>query len=478
MSADLIIILPELLLSLFALLSLLFAVYTSKDGIASAMLWLTSAVLIILACWIGLTGTETNIAFDGMFIDDGFSRFAKVAILLAAAAILAMGEAYMTAKGLLRFEYPVLVALSVVGMMMMVSAGDLMALYMGLELQSLALYVIAALRRDSIKSTEAGLKYFVLGALSSGMLLYGASLVYGYAGTTVFSGIVQVANNDISMGLLFGLVFLMAGLAFKISAVPFHMWTPDVYEGSPTPVTAFFATAPKVAAMALFARVLHDAFGAAIADWRQIMALLSVLSMFLGAFAAIGQTNIKRLMAYSSIAHMGYALMGLAAGTVLGVQAMLVYMAIYVTMNVGTFAFILMMEKDGQPVVNIESLSMYSRREPGKALAMLVLLFSMAGVPPMLGFFGKFYVLKAAFEGGLAWLAVAGAVASVIGAYYYLRIVYLMYFGDPAEEGLNGGQSPVLWIFLIGSAIIMLAGVVNMFGVDATAANAAATLLD
>ena len=287
MSADLIIILPELLLSLFALLSLLFAVYTSKDGIASAMLWLTSAVLIILACWIGLTGTGTNIAFDGMFIDDGFSRFAKVAILLAAAAILAMGEAYMTAKGLLRFEYPVLVALSVVGMMMMVSAGDLMALYMGLELQSLALYVIAALRRDSIKSTEAGLKYFVLGALSSGMLLYGASLVYGYAGTTVFSGIVQVANHDISMGLLFGLVFLMAGLAFKISAVPFHMWTPDVYEGSPTPVTAFFATAPKVAAMALFARVLHDAFGAATADWRQIMALLSILSMFLGAFAAI-----------------------------------------------------------------------------------------------------------------------------------------------------------------------------------------------
>ncbi|WP_223423349.1 NADH-quinone oxidoreductase subunit NuoN [Tateyamaria pelophila] len=478
MSADLTIILPEILLSLFALLGLMVAVYTSKDGMASLLLWVTAAVFVILAAWIGFTGEGTHIAFNGMFIDDGFSRFAKVAILLAAASVLVMGEGYMSARGLLRFEYPVLVALSAVGMMMMVSAGDLMALYMGLELQSLALYVVASLRRDSVKSTEAGLKYFVLGALSSGMLLYGASMVYGYTGTTVFSGIVQVAQEDMSLGLLFGLVFLMSGFAFKISAVPFHMWTPDVYEGSPTPVTAFFATAPKLAAMGLFARVMHDAFGGAVADWQQIMALLSVLSMFLGAFAAIGQTNIKRLMAYSSIAHMGYALMGLAAGTVLGVQAMLVYMAIYVTMNVGTFAFILMMEKDGQPVVEISSLNMYSKREPGKALAMLVLLFSMAGVPPMLGFFGKFYVLRAAFDGGLAWLAVAGVIASVIGAYYYLRIVFLMYFGDAAEEGLNGGKSPVLWAFLMGSAVVMVVGIVNMFGVEGAAAMAAATLVN
>jgi NADH-quinone oxidoreductase subunit N len=363
--------------------------------------------------------------------------------------------------------------------MMMVSAGDLMALYMGLELQSLALYVVASLRRDSAKSTEAGLKYFVLGALSSGMLLYGASLTYGYAGTTLFSGIIQTATDgDMSIGLLLGLVMLIAGLAFKVSAVPFHMWTPDVYEGSPTPVTAFFATAPKVAAMGMFARVMHDAFGNATADWGQVIALLSVLSMFLGAIAAIGQTDIKRLMAYSSIAHMGYALMGLAAGTELGVQAMLIYMAIYVTMNVGTFAFILSMERDGQPVTDIRSLGMYGSKEPGKALAMLVLLFSLAGVPPLVGFFGKFYVLRAAYEAGLAWLAVAGVIASVIGAFYYLRIVFYMYFGDEREDALDGGSSPILWAFLMGSAVIMVVGVVNLFGIESVALSAAATLVN
>ena len=477
-TADLTIILPEILLAVFAMLGLLGAVYTSKDGLASPLLWATSAVFLAVAAWIGFTGEGTNIAFNGMFVDDAFSRFAKVAILVSAAAVLLMSEDYMSSRGILRFEYPVLVVLAAVGMMMMVSAGDLMALYMGLELQSLALYVVASLRRDSVKSTEAGLKYFVLGALSSGLLLYGASLVYGYAGTTLFSGIVQVAEEGISLGLLFGLVFLMAGFAFKVSAVPFHMWTPDVYEGSPTPVTAFFATAPKVAAMALFARVMHDAFGGAIADWQQIMALLSVLSMFLGAFAAIGQTNIKRLMAFSSIAHMGYALMGLAAGTVLGVQAMLVYMAIYVTMNVGTFAFILMMEKDGQPVTDIGALNMYAKREPGRALAMLVLLFSLAGVPPMLGFFGKLYVLRAAYEADLVWLAVAGVIASVIGAYYYLRIVFFMYFGDESEERLNGGKSMILSAMLMGSAAVMVFGIVNMFGVEGAAAVAAATLVN
>ncbi|WP_299725180.1 NADH-quinone oxidoreductase subunit NuoN [uncultured Tateyamaria sp.] len=478
MAADLTIILPEILLAVFAMLGLMAAVYTSKDGLASALLWATAAIFLAVAAWIGFTGEGTNIAFNGMFVDDAFSRFAKVVILVSAAAVLLMSEAYMSSRGILRFEYPVLVVLAVVGMMMMVSAGDLMALYMGLELQSLALYVVASLRRDSAKSTEAGLKYFVLGALSSGLLLYGASLVYGYAGTTLFSGIVQVAEEGVSLGLLFGLVFLMAGFAFKVSAVPFHMWTPDVYEGSPTPITAFFATAPKVAAMALFARVMHDAFGGAVADWQQIMALLSVLSMFLGAFAAIGQTNIKRLMAFSSIAHMGYALMGLAAGTVLGVQAMLVYMAIYVTMNVGTFAFILMMEKDGQPVTDIGALNMYAKREPGKALAMLILLFSLAGVPPMLGFFGKLYVLRAAYEAGLIWLAVAGVIASVIGAYYYLRIVFFMYFGEEPEKGLNGGKSVILGVMLMGSAAVMVFGIVNMFGVEGAAAMAAQTLVN
>jgi NADH-quinone oxidoreductase subunit N len=361
----------------------------------------------------------------------------------------------------------------------MVSAGDLMTLYMGLELQSLSLYVVAALRRDSVKSTEAGLKYFVLGALSSGLLLYGASLTYGFSGTTQFSGIIQTATaGDIPMGLLIGLVFLCAGLAFKVSAAPFHMWTPDVYEGSPTPITAFFATAPKVAAMALFARLLHDAFGEAVADWQQILAFLAVLSMFLGAIAAIGQRDIKRLMAYSSIAHMGFALVGLSAGTAQGVESMLIYMAIYVTMNIGTFAFILSMERDGRHITDISSLNMLSRNEPGKALAMLVLLFSLAGVPPLLGFFGKYGVLLAAVDAGLGWLAVAGAVASVIGAFYYLRIVFYMYFGDPEELLIDGKMSPVHFVFLMGSAAAMVLGIVNLFGLESVAAVAAATLVN
>jgi NADH-quinone oxidoreductase subunit N len=426
--ADLSVILPEIVLALFAMFALLAAVYTGKDKLGVPLVWATGGLMAALAIWIATTGQGTNVAFIGMFVDDGFARFAKVTILLSAAAVLVMSQDYMTRRDLLRFESPLLVALAAVGMMMMVSAGDLMALYMGLELQSLALYVVASLRRDSVKSTEAGLKYFVLGALSSGLLLYGASLVYGYAGTTLFSGIIETAQHGhVTLGLLFGLIFLISGLAFKVSAVPFHMWTPDVYEGSPTPVTAFFATAPKMAAMGLFARVMHDAFGLAVADWSQVIALLSLLSMFLGAVAAIGQRDIKRLMAFSSIAHMGYALMGLAAGTQFGVQALLVYMAIYVTMNVGTFAFILMLEKDGKPVTDITALNSYAKREPAKALAMLILLFSLAGVPPMLGFFGKFYVLRAAYDAGLAWLAVAGVIASVIGAFYYLRIVYYMY---------------------------------------------------
>ncbi|BBU56122.1 NADH-quinone oxidoreductase subunit N [Mameliella alba] len=478
-SADLNIILPEILLSVFAMAALVGAVYSGKDKLAPLLVWITSALFLALAFWIGTTGEGTQVAFGGMFVNDGFARFAKVVILVSAGAVLLMSEGYMQRRGLLRFEYPLLITLAVVGMMMMVSAGDLMALYMGLELQSLSLYVVASLRRDSARSTEAGLKYFVLGALSSGLLLYGASLTYGFAGTTLFSGIIQTATDgNMPVGLLIGLTMLIAGLAFKVSAVPFHMWTPDVYEGSPTPVTAFFATAPKVAAMALFARLMHDAFGEATSDWGQVIALLSVLSMFLGAIAAIGQRDIKRLMAYSSIAHMGYALMGLAAGTELGVQAMLIYMAIYVTMNVGTFAFILSMERDGQSVTDIQSLGMYSTKEPGKALAMLVLLFSLAGVPPLVGFFGKLYVLRAAYDAGLAWLAVAGVVASVIGAFYYLRIVYYMYFGQDREDALDGGKSPVLWGFLMVSAVIMVVGVVNLFGIEGVAQAAAATLVN
>ncbi len=477
-SADLNIVLPELTLSVFAMGALILAAYGGKDRMAHMLTWATAILMVVLAFLIGFNGQGARTAFGGMFIDDGFARFAKVMVLLSAAAILLMSAPYMEKRDLGRFEYPLLIALATVGMMMMVSAGDLMALYMGLELQSLALYVVAALRRDSVRSTEAGLKYFVLGALSSGLLLYGASLVYGFAGTTLFSGIIQTATEgQVSLGLLIGLVFLITGLAFKVSAVPFHMWTPDVYEGSPTPVTSFFATAPKVAAMAMFARVMFDAFGNVTDDWGQVVALLSVASMFLGAIAAIGQRNIKRLMAYSSISHMGFALMGLAAGTVGGVQAMLVYMAIYVAMNIGTFAFILSMERDGQPVTDIDALNLMSKSEPLKALAMMILLFSLAGVPPLVGFFGKFYVLQAAVRADMAWLAVAGVIASVIGAFYYLRIVYYMYFGEEGD-GIDGTMEPVAWVMLVGAAAVMVLGVVNLFGVEGAAAAAAAALVN
>ena len=470
-------VLPEVFLSLYAMLALVVFVYSGKDKHAALSIWLTSGVFLLLAAIIGLSSAPDTTSFNGMFVDDNFARFAKVVILLSAATVLVMGQDYATKHDMLKFEYPLLVALSVVGMMVMVSAGSLLTLYMGLELQSLALYVIAAFRRDSAKSTEAGLKYFVLGALSSGLLLYGASLVYGFAGTVEFAGIMQATQGgDLSMGLLLGLVFVISGMAFKVSAAPFHMWAPDVYEGAPTPVTAFFATAPKMAAMGLFARVVHDAFGGVIGEWQQVVAVLSVVSMFLGAVAAIGQGDIKRLMAYSSIAHMGFALMGLASGTAFGVQAMMVYMAIYVTMNIGMFAFILTMERDGRPVSDIASLHMYSKKEPLKALCVAALMFSMAGVPPFVGFFGKFYVLRAAYEANMAWLAVAGVVASAIGAFYYIRIVYFMYFSEVGEP-LDANPVRRLHIILVISAALMIAGTFfSLFGIETFAQIAADSL--
>ncbi len=476
-SADLTTVFPELALAIFAMAALMWGVYLGKDTQARTILWASVAALVTLALFIGFQEEGARTAFDGMFVNDGFARFSKVVILFGAAIMLALSEEYLTRNNLMKFEFPILICLAVLGMMMMVSAGDLMALYMVLELQSLSLYVVASFRRDSLRSTEAGLKYFVLGALSSGLLLYGASLTYGYTGTTTFAGISQIlSSEDMSLGLLFGIVFMSCGLAFKVSAAPFHMWTPDVYEGSPTPVTGFFATAPKVAAMALFARLLFDAFGHAVSDWQQILAFLALVSMFLGAIAAIGQRNIKRLMAYSSIGHMGFALMGLSAGTVEGVQAMLIYMAIYVAMNVGVFAFILNMERDGRPVMEIEALGLYSRVEPARAAMLAVLMFSLAGVPPLVGFFGKFYVLVAAVNAGLTWLAIAGVIASVIGAFYYLRIIYLMYFGEPADA-LDGKMPMVHFAALAASAFVMVFGIINLFGVEDIAAVAATTLL-
>ena len=476
---DLNIIFPEIFLSVYAMVALLGVVYTSKDELAKRVTWVTAFIFILVAFLIIFSEEKTEIAFGGMFINDAFSRFSKIIILLSAAVVLVMGQEYMSRRGFLRFEYPLIVTLSVVGMMVMVSAGDLMSLYMGLELQSLALYVIAAFKKDSVKSTEAGLKYFVLGALSSGLLLYGSALVYGYSGTTLFSGILSNVSTDVtSLGLLFGLALVIAGLAFKVSAVPFHMWTPDVYEGAPTPVTAFFATVPKMAAICLFIRVMYDAFGNIINDWQQIIALLSILSMFLGAFAAIGQTDLKRLLAYSSIAHMGYALIGLAAGTEFGVQSVLEYMTIYITMNIGVFAIVMSMQQDGQSVTEIASLKMISETDPGKAIALVILLFSLAGIPPMLGFFAKFEVLRAAINAELVYLAVLGVLASVIGAFYYLRIVYFIYFGEMPETPLDDAKSPILRTIWTASAAIMIFGIVSLLGVEQMAKAAAFSLLN
>ncbi|MEM9812779.1 MAG: NADH-quinone oxidoreductase subunit NuoN [Pseudomonadota bacterium] len=476
---DLNTVLPELFLAVYAMAVLMAGAFLGRERqVSRAVLWLTVAVFVGLGASVGLAPAGAETAFGGSFVSDDFSRFAKLMILWGAAALLALSAPYLETHKLMKYEFPVLMTLSVVGMMVMVSAQDLMVLYMGLELQSLSLYVIAAFRRDSLRSTEAGLKYFVLGALSSGLLLYGMSLVYGTTGTTTFAGIAaSVGEEQIGLGLLIGLVFLCAGMAFKVSAAPFHMWTPDVYEGAPTPVTGFFATAPKVAAAGMFARLVHDAFGGAVPDWSQIVALLSLVSMFLGAIAAIGQRNIKRLMAYSSITHMGFVLMGLAAGTAQGAEAMLIYLAIYVTMNVGVFAFILCMERDGQAVTEIDALGGYSEVEPLRALCLAVLMFSLAGLPPLVGFWGKFFVLTAAVEADLVWLAIGGVLASAIGAYYYLRIIYLMYFGEETQR-LTGTMPVVHFGFLTASAGAMVFGMINLFGVEALAAQAAAALVN
>ena len=363
----------------------------------------------------------------------------------------------------MKFEYPILILLATAGMMVMISAGDLIALYVGLELQSLALYVVAAYRRDSVRSSEAGLKYFVLGALSSGMLLYGASLIYGFAGSTDFQVIANAAKGENVVGnlwLIFGLVFLLVGLAFKVSAVPFHMWTPDVYEGSATPVTAFFASAPKVAAMALLVRVVLGAFPGVADQWQQIIAFTAIASMLLGAFAAIGQSNIKRLMAYSSIANIGFALVGLAANSVAGTQGVIVYMAIYIVMTLGTFACILSMRRNDVAVEDIGELSGLAQTNLPMAFGLMILMFSLAGIPPLIGFFAKYYVFLAAIEAGLYALAVVGVLASVVGAYYYLRIVKIMFF-DEARDPFQPVRFTAGLVIAV-SAALMIVGVVAL----------------
>jgi NADH-quinone oxidoreductase subunit N len=425
-------VLPEMVLAVGAMVLLMVGAYGGQT--TTKLVTLLAIILLVVVGVLEVTLPAGKlVTFGGSFIVDDYARFLKVLALIGSAVTLVLSREFLEHESRRIFEYAILVLLSTVGMMVLISAGDLVMLYLGLELMSLALYVVAASNRDNARSTEAGLKYFVLGALSSGMLLYGASLVYGFTGTVTFTGIAAAATTG-NIGLIFGLVFLLAGLCFKVSAVPFHMWTPDVYEGAPTPVTAFFASAPKVAAMAVFARVALTAFPGIKLEWQQIVVFVSIASMVLGSFAAIGQTNIKRLMAYSSIGHMGFALVGLAAGTAEGAQGVLVYLAIYVAMTLGSFAIILTMKRDGRPLESISDFAGLSRTNPMLAFFFAMFLFSLAGVPPLAGFFGKFYVFVAAIKAGLFTLAVVGVLASVVGAYYYLRIVKLMYFDEPVGK--------------------------------------------
>ena len=451
-------IFPELILALGTLVLLMVGAFQGQRSF-NLVNGAAFAILVIAALAAGLQASSTVIAFNGSFIADDFGRFMKVVTLLGAAATLALAIDDMSAARSKRFEFAILVLLSSLGMLMMISANDLIALYVGLELSSLSLYVLAAIDRDNAKASEAGLKYFVLGALSSGMLLYGVSLIYGFTGNVSFTGIAASLKAQGGVGLLFGLVFLLAGLAFKISAVPFHMWTPDVYEGAPTPVTAYFAATNKIAAMALTTRVLIQAFGADGAQWRQIVVFIAILSMLLGAFAAIGQRNLKRLMAYSSISHVGYALVGLSANTPDGVNGVLVYMAIYMAMTVGTFACILGMRTKDGPVETIDDLAGLSKSQPGFAFVLMVLMFSLAGVPPLAGFWAKWYVFSAAVDAGLVPLAVIGFLTSVVGAFYYLRVIKVMYFDDGPRrfEPLSGVLKALL---AISAAIIILAGLI------------------
>ena len=422
--------LPEAILAASAMVLLIYGAFSPRSTLAVNA---GGALALVLAAAAAAFGKQ-GIAFNGAFVADNASAFAKVAIYLASAIALPMAGGWFSKRGEAKFEFPVLVILASLGMGMMVSAGDLIALYIGVELQSLALYVLAAFRRDDAKGSEAGLKYFVLGALSSGMLLYGASLIYGFAGSTKFHDISLAVHAGAGHGVLFGLVFLICGLAFKVSAAPFHMWTPDVYEGAPTPVVGFFAAAPKLAAMVLTARALIDAFPGATEQWRQVIVVVALASVFVGAFAGLAQKNLKRLWAYSSIANVGYALLGLAAGSEVGTQSMLMFMVLYMIDVTGFFACLTALERDGRPLETISDMAGLIKTRPGLALAMTAFSLSALGLPPFSGFWAKFYVFKAAIGAGLGWAAVLGLVGSVVGAFYYLRLIKTMWF-DPSEGG-------------------------------------------
>ncbi len=475
-TADLMAILPELFLACAAIALLMLGVFRG-NGSTQLVSSLSVMALVVTFALILLPARPESSPFDGLLTIDGFGDFMKLLVMIGTGVSIIISQRFIQREDMARFEFPVLMLFATVGMMAMISANDLIALYMGLELQSLSLYVVAAFRRDNLRSSEAGLKYFVLGALSSGMLLYGSSMIYGFTGTTNFDGIARVFEIDggVSIGLIVGLVFLCAGLAFKVSAVPFHMWTPDVYEGAPTPVTAFFATAPKIAAMALFIRVLIEPFGGLFDQWQQIVVAVSIGSMVLGAFAAINQTNIKRLMAYSSIGHIGYALIGLASGTEGGISGIAIYLTIYIFMNLGTFACILCMRQKDRMVEGIDDLKGLSKTNPMMALVLAIFMFSMAGIPPLAGFFGKLYIFLAAIDAQLYTLAVIGVLTSVVGAFYYLRIIKLMYFDEPSEAFDTPIGSEMKAVLVITGVFTLLFFVVPGPVVESAAA-AAATL--
>ena len=465
---------PEIVLAVSGLVILAAGVLPKRDTFFPASMAVVGALLL---AGVLVLGQEEGTAFGGQYVADGFSGFMKLLVVLGGALGLLLALDWNEKEGLGRFEFSVLVLYATLGGMVMVSANDLMTTYLGLELLSLPLYVIAAFHRDDARSAEAGLKYFVLGSLASGLLLYGASLIYGFAGTTNFDRIAEAltTGEQASNGLVVGIVFVVAALAFKVSAVPFHMWTPDVYEGAPTPVTAFFAMAPKVAAVGLLARVLLGPFGDVVAQWQQVLLLVSMGSMLLGAFAAISQRNIKRLMAYSSIGHVGYALMGVAVASDEGLRGLLIYMAIYIVMNVGTFAVIVAMRRGGRAVERVEDLAGLGRTDPGMAMWMAVFMFSMAGIPPLAGFFGKLYVFLAAVQGGFWVLATVGVLTSVVSAYYYLRIIKVMYF-DQGAGALDRAPAS-LSVVMAGTGLFNLLFILWPAPMLAAAGAAAAALL-
>ncbi len=456
--------LPEILLAVLAMALLMLGVFqrdrNDNDRVSAAKLISPlGAITLILVLLLVLTVNTGGrmVTFSGLFVSDSFAVFFKVLILIASTLALIISQDYMERQNITRFEFPILMLFATLGMMMMISADDIMSMYLGLEIQSLSLYVLAAFQKDTVRSTEAGLKYFVLGALASGMLLYGASLVYGFAGATGFQALADAfhGGDGAPVGVIIGLVFILAGLSFKVSAVPFHMWTPDVYEGAPTPVTAFFSVAPKIAAIGLFVRVMVGPFGDLVSEWQQIVMFIAAASMVLGAFAAIAQTNIKRMMAYSSIGHVGYALIGLAVGDQVGVQGLLIYLSIYLFMNIGVFAIILCMSRGERMVDDINDLAGLGKTHPMLAFALAIFMFSMAGIPPLAGFFGKLYIFMAAIKAELYVLAVIGVLASVVSAFVYIRIVKIAYF-DEAVEALNRPVRKEIGLVVAAAGVFVL----------------------